>query len=114
MVAVVAGCTIGRGPSRPDGGDQGFGRGGAASRQEVEQVVRDAIADIERYWTATFPQLSGGQAFQPLRGGAQPYTRREPPPPCGRQPGEYQPNAFYCPDGDFIAWDAEMLVPRLQ
>jgi len=110
-LAIAAGCTIGSGRSQPD---RGFGRGNTPSREDVESVVRDALADVERYWTSTYPQLSGGEAFQPLRGGSKPYTRRDPPPPCGEQPVQYQPNAFYCPDGDFIAWDAELLVPRLQ
>ncbi len=37
-----------------------------------------------------------------------------PPPDCGGQSAEYQPNAFYRPDGDFIAWDAQNLIPQLQ
>jgi predicted metalloprotease len=113
LAIVGAGCTIGPGQSPRDRTDGGFGRGGTASRQEIEKVVTDAIADVERYWTATLPGLTDGGTFQPLRGGAKPYTRRDPPPPCGPQPGQYQPNAFYCPEGDFIAWDAELLVPRL-
>jgi predicted metalloprotease len=48
-----------------------------------------------------------------VQGGYHPYTRSDPPPACGSEPGGYQPNAFYCPDGDFIAWDAEVLMPQL-
>jgi predicted metalloprotease len=78
------------------------------------QVVTLALSDIERFWTATYPTISGGKAFQPIQGGYHPYTQSSPPPACGGEEGVYQPNAFYCPIGDFIAWDAEKLIPQLQ
>ncbi|GGL91855.1 aminopeptidase [Nakamurella endophytica] len=84
-----------------------------AGPAEANRVVETAIKDVERYWTAEYPRLSGGKAFQPVRGGYHPYTRTSPPPACGREPAQYQPNAFYCPDGDFIAWDSQVLVPEL-
>jgi len=83
------------------------------STAQVDKTVRSAIEDIERYWRATFPGLAGGRPFVPVKGGYFPYTRSNPPPACGQEPGTYQPNAFYCPAGDFIAWDEEVLVPRL-
>ena len=83
------------------------------STAQVDKTVRSAIQDIERYWRATFPGLAGGRPFVPVKGGYLPYTRSNPPPACGQEPGTYQPNAFYCPAGDFIAWDEEVLVPRL-
>jgi predicted metalloprotease len=78
------------------------------------EIVQRALADIERYWTATYPTISGGTAFQPIQGGYHPYTQSNPPPSCGGEENVYQPNAFYCPVGDFIAWDAERLIPQLQ
>jgi predicted metalloprotease len=78
------------------------------------EVVHRALADVERYWTATYPTISGGKTFQPVQGGYHPYTQGSPPPACGGEEGVYQPNAFYCPVGDFIAWDAEKLIPQLQ
>jgi predicted metalloprotease len=105
-------------PLDPGGGGKdprgGLGRGGATpSSGQVDETVRTALKDVERYWTATFPKLTGGRSFTPLKGGYHAYTRRRPPPACGSERVEYQPNAFYCPAGDFIAWDAEELVPRL-
>src|SRR4051812_39142651 len=85
-----------------------------ATGQPTDQVVNAALQDVERYWTAEFPKLSGGAPFTPISGGRFPYTQRKPPPACGDQPGEYQPKAFYCPAGDFIAWDAQSPVPQLQ
>jgi predicted metalloprotease len=77
-------------------------------------VVTNALKDVERFWGLTYPEISGGKKFLPVRGGYHPYTEVEPPPGCGGQRAEYQPNAFYCPDGDFIAWDAQNLIPQLQ
>lgn len=115
VLAVTAGCVrISRSPvePRPQGG--GLGRGDdAPSTQQAGQSVQTALKDVERYWSANFPRLSGGRPFKPVTGGYHPYTRSDPPPPCGDEQGEYQPNAFYCPVGDFIAWDAEELIPRL-
>ena len=78
------------------------------------EVVNLALSDIERYWTATYPTIADGKPFQPIQGGYHPYTQASPPPACGGEEGVYQPNAFYCPVGDFIAWDAEKLIPQLQ
>ncbi|HYN93576.1 MAG TPA: neutral zinc metallopeptidase [Pilimelia sp.] len=116
VAAVVGtGCMFGTAGTQ-DGstGPGGFGRGGdAPSRAEANKTVQAALKDVERYWTATFPKLSGNERFQPVQGGYHPYTRSDPPPACGGEQGQYQPNAFYCPVGDFIAWDAETLIPEL-
>ena len=86
----------------------------ASSAPAPAEVVDRALADIARFWTATYPTISGGKPFVPLAGGYHPYTQADPPPACGPEAGVYQPNAFYCPVGDFIAWDAEKLIPQLQ
>jgi predicted metalloprotease len=85
-----------------------------SSAPTTSDVATRSLRDIERYWTATYPTLSNGTAFEPVQGGYHAYTEADPPPACGGEPGSYQPNAFYCPDGDFIAWDAEKLIPQLQ
>jgi predicted metalloprotease len=78
-----------------------------------DDTVESSLRDVERFWTAEFPEIARGQQFTPVRGGFHPYTRRNPPPACGGERSEYQPNAFYCPVDDFIAWDAETLIPQL-
>jgi predicted metalloprotease len=100
----VAGCTGNTAPQSTT----------ASSVAAPVDVVASALHDVERYWTAAYPTLSGGKAFEPVQGGYHPYTQTDPPPACGDQPGEYQPNAFYCRAGDFIARDAEKLIPELQ
>ncbi len=117
VVVGAAGCVpVSPGPAGPgpQASSGGLGRGGGtASGQQVDETVRSALKDVERYWSTTFPRVSGGRRFEPVRGGYHPYTRTDPPPACGPEAGQYQPNAFYCPVGDFIAWDAEVLVPQL-
>ena len=109
LVALLVGvaCTIGS----PSGGGRGSG---SSSTAKSNAVVTRSLKDVERYWKATYPTIGNGRSFTPVRGGYHPYTRTDPPPPCGGERVEYQPNAFYCPDGDFIAWDAQTLIPQLQ
>jgi predicted metalloprotease len=108
-LVALAGCTT-------QTGQTGLTGQPSATRSSIPpaEVVQSALADIERFWTATYPTISGGTAFQPIQGGFHPYTESKPPPACGDEEGVYQPNAFYCPVGDFIAWDAEKLIPQLQ
>jgi predicted metalloprotease len=105
QLAVLTGCSGNDSPSAPAGPPASLPPG---------EVVDRALSDVERFWTATYPSISGGKAFQPVQGGYHPYTQSSPPPACGGEEGVYQPNAFYCPDGDYIAWDAEKLIPQLQ
>jgi predicted metalloprotease len=85
-----------------------------AATASPNEVVTRSVKDVERFWTAQYPALSHGAAFKPIQGGLYPYTETKLPPACGSQQSVYQPNAFYCPDGDFIAWDAQTLIPQLQ
>ena len=98
-LVVGAGCAVGGGETLTAG--------------EANKVVRDAVTDVERYWSAAYPALSGGKPFEPVSGGYHPYTEQDPPPQCGPERWQYQPNAFYCSAGDFIAWDAQTLIPQL-
>jgi predicted metalloprotease len=102
-LALLSGCTAVTGEPADD-----------ASSAPSGDVVQQSLRDVERFWATTYPRLAGGAAFQPVQGGYHPYTRTTPPPACGEEPAEYQPNAFYCPAGDFIAWDADQLVPELK
>src|SRR4051812_33641490 len=109
LILALPGCTASPAPSASDATASP-----STSVMATSDVVTRSLDDIERYWTATYPALSNGAAFKPVHGGYHPYTEADPPPACGGEAGSYQPNAFYCPDGDFIAWDAEKLIPQLQ
>src|SRR3712207_1513010 len=72
LLGLLAGCSFGIGEPAPEvsGGDD---------------VVERSLRDVERFWTREFPRLVNGAAFTPVRGGYFPYTRSDPPPPCGGQ-----------------------------
>ncbi|MCU7726021.1 zinc metallopeptidase [Actinoplanes sp. KI2] len=106
LVLSLAGCGVVPAPSEP-------GRSAGPTATATDTVTR-SLRDVERYWKAEFPALTGGKRFRPITGGFHPYTERKPAPDCAGEATVYQPNAFYCPDGDFIAWDAQKLIPQLQ
>src|SRR4029450_5441727 len=92
--SVLTGCSGG-------GDDPPSGATSAPASLSPVEVVDRALRDVERFWTATYPTISDGKPFQQLQGGYHPYTQGSPPPACGGEEGVYQPNAFYCPVGDF-------------
>jgi predicted metalloprotease len=76
-----------------------------------------AFSDIETFWKDQFPGVYGSE-FQPLAGGifAAYPDRVEPIPGCGTAETTYadvEGNAFYCADGDFMAYDDAELLPQL-
>lgn len=85
--------------------------GDAKPERFYDGYVSAALADIEAWWRAEYPRLFGG-AFVPLEGGvyAAYPERTSPIPGCGSSADStYQDvsdaGAFYCPLGDFIAYD---------
>ncbi|GAA0558019.1 neutral zinc metallopeptidase [Paractinoplanes ferrugineus] len=112
VVAAVVAAGCGLAPAPDD--DQGSRKNGPTAQTGPSELVTKSLQDVERFWQAKFPSVADGKAFQPVKGGYHPYTESKPPPDCGGQPFAYQPNAFYCPDGDFIAWDNQQLIPQLQ
>ena len=100
LLLALAGCTTGPASS-------GAPASPSATAPPPAEVATQSLQDVERYWTTTYPTISGGKPFVPVQGGYHPYTQADPPSACGAEAGEYQPNAFYCPVGDFIAWDIE-------
>jgi predicted metalloprotease len=76
-----------------------------------------AFSDIEAFWGEQFPAVYGSD-FTPLSGGiyAAYPDRTETIPGCDSQQTTYQDvegNAFYCSDGDFMAYDDAFLLPQL-
>jgi predicted metalloprotease len=114
LLAAVAGCVSVREVSAPETPASAPAGASADATASPNEVVTRSVKDVERFWTAEYPALSHGAAFKAVQGGLHPYTETKLPPACGDQQSAYQPNAFYCPDGDFIAWDAQTLIPQLQ
>jgi predicted metalloprotease len=92
-----------------------------ATDDPVDELSRNALADLQAFWTATFPEVFGHQ-FQPLSGGyysvdpdnADPREYPGGVVGCGAQPLEAENNAFYCQSpgtahSDAITYDRAFL-----
>jgi predicted metalloprotease len=85
--------------------------------RDYDGYLTAAFSDIQSFWQAQYPTLYGSE-FTPLAGGiyAAYPDRIEPIPGCGTPETTYldvQGNAFYCLDGDFMAYDDAELLPQL-
>jgi predicted metalloprotease len=94
----------------------GVSSSSAATRYDAS--VESTIADIQQYWSQTLPAVyrTDYKAIPSDRLFA--YSETNPPPACGgygRTPyQEVAGNAFYCDQGDFVAWDEQGLFARLR
>src|SRR3954451_10059856 len=82
-----------------------------------DQIIQAAIDDVQSFWEDEFPKLYPGEKFAAITGGEFPYGPTNPPPECGGTgKSNYEDvaqNAFYCPAGDFVAWDTDNLTGNL-
>jgi len=70
-------------------------------------------ATLEAFWSVAYPELFGTE-YVPMSDFGPYLPSTGVLPPCGSaQPEDYFNNAFYCPDGDYVAWDNENLFPSL-
>ncbi len=85
--------------------------GDAKQERFYDPYLAMALADIQAWWAQEYPRLFG-QPFTPLSGGiyAAYPERTTPIPGCGfpsntsyQEVSDY--GAFYCPEGDFMAYD---------
>ncbi|TFV63285.1 hypothetical protein E4P41_05160 [Geodermatophilus sp. DF01-2] len=123
---LVSGCSVvvvGR-PSaaQPPAADVPPGEVGVAGATEepVDVLARNALADLETYWTEQFPDVFG-QEFVPLQGGYFSVDPDDVDPAaypqgigCGEDPRDVESNAFYCqapdaPNSDSISYDRAFL-----
>jgi predicted metalloprotease len=90
----------------------------AAQSPDLHTVVDATIDDIQSWWADQLPDVYGEdyEPIPPERVFA--YSEDNPPPACGgRGTTPYEQvagNAFYCSEGDFVAWDEQELFPRLE
>ena len=107
--------------------DHGPRRGRRAPTKSDAQVsstydasIDSTIADIQAYWTTTMPDVYGQQYDAIPADRVFPYSQSNPPPNCddgGQTKAPYQDvagNAFYCSNGDFVAYDEQGLLPKLR
>ncbi|MCG0283869.1 neutral zinc metallopeptidase [Streptomyces sp. PSAA01] len=73
----------------------------------VEEDINAAVSVTTTYWQTHWPQLFTGGYNPPRILGA--YDGDTPGAPvCGSEPLP-DDNAVYCPDGDYIAWDMDLM-----
>nr|WP_239521818.1 neutral zinc metallopeptidase [Geodermatophilus sabuli] len=125
VTIVLSGCTVvvaGRPISlQPPTGDVDAGEVvvEGATDDEIDVLARNALADLETFWTDQMPDVFG-QPFEPLEGG---YFSVDPGDPgafpdgigCGTDVAEVEGNAFYCsapdaPNSDSISYDRTFLT----
>jgi predicted metalloprotease len=87
----------------------------------IDTLARNALSDLESYWSAQFPKVFG-KDFTPLQGGYFSVDPGNVDPAdfpqgvgCGSQPLEVEGNAFYCqapdtPNSDSITYDRSFLA----
>jgi len=78
------------------------------SEQEADQRAVDeesAVREVDAYWRRHFTELTGRRYDSPQVAGG--YSGRSGPS-CAGQPS-VPGNAFYCPAGDFLAWDENLM-----
>jgi predicted metalloprotease len=81
-------------------------------------VVQSAIDDVQAFWATKLPAVYGMEYTPIPQNRLFPYSESNPPPACGDSGTtpykDVAGNAFYCPSGDFLAWDAQGLIPTIQ
>jgi predicted metalloprotease len=90
----------------------------AAQSTDLASVVDATVDDIQAWWADQLPDVYGDQ-YEPIPDDRViAYSDNDPPPACGGTGStpyeQVAGNAFYCSEGDFIAWDEQELFPRLQ
>jgi hypothetical protein len=93
-----------------------------ATDDDIDQIARNALLDLNTYWSEQFPGTFG-QDFTPLAGGYYSVDPADVDPAqypngqigCGEPPEAVEDNAFYCdasnsyPNGDAIQYDRAFL-----
>lgn len=72
---------------------------------EYEQVIERAVADLRDYWDRELTNVPREPSTVEVR-DEQNYDPKSPPR-CGDD--SLVSNAWYCPDGDYVAWDPRWL-----
>lgn len=87
--------------------------------QAYDGFLTAAFGDIQGFWNDAFPEAYGSE-FEPLSGGifAAYPSRTDDIPGCGTAASSSYDDvaslgAFYCIEGDFMAYDDDSLLPSL-
>ncbi len=81
-------------------------------------AFQSAIADVQAFWAKKLPAVYGIDYEAIPQDRLVAYSEANPPPACGGSGTtpykDVANNAFYCSAGDFLAWDAQGLIPTIQ
>ena len=88
-----------------------------SGEHQDDDVIKRSIGDVQAFWSQEMPTVYG-KDYKQIAGGEYPYGPSDPPPSCEHpeQKANYddvKENAFYCPNGDFVAWDDVNLTNKL-
>jgi len=100
----------------------GLGSGAASAQMssKYDASIDATLAGIQHFWSQAMPDVYGQQYEAIPTDRIHPYSESDPPPNCddaGQTKAPYQDvagNAFYCSNGDFIAYDEQGLLPKLR
>lgn len=88
----------------------------AKKQLPLDEAIPAAIEDIQTWWAAQMPDVYS-QDFEAIpEEKIYPATPDNPAPGCGKDTPNYedvQQNAFYCPLGQYVAYDDYELFPQL-
>jgi predicted metalloprotease len=78
------------------------------------RVADTTATALQEFWRAEFPAAFGREwrdisTFVPVAT----QDPGAPAPPCVNRASDLADQAFYCPDADVVAWDADGLIPAL-
>ena len=71
----------------------------------LQEDIQTAVIVINKYWATHWSDYFDGDYEPPEIAGGYLGTNG---PTCNGDPSEAM-NAFYCPEGDYIAWDTELM-----
>ncbi|MEU4232327.1 neutral zinc metallopeptidase [Nonomuraea sp. NPDC026600] len=81
--------------------------GTSAALDDMGQDISTATTEVNRFWARHWGDFFDGRYSRPKIVGG--YSRSgKLPPYCGNKRVSYN-NAFYCPSGDYITWDIDLL-----
>jgi len=95
--------------ARPDAPQPSIGTDGRQSFDHAayEQTLSTVLSLLEEFWSQSLPTLGG--TYSSPKGYIYYRSDQGAGPACGPEQAPAN-NAFYCPAGDFIAWDESGLM----
>ena len=115
IAALLAACSPEQPPPPRIGIDPFFVHG--TDHGSTDRLAAAVVADAQRYWDSAFPQVSHGDRWNDLDGGAfsvDTTSSTAAAPPCSGSAQEVEGNAYYCGPSDAVVWDRSALLPVLR